>query len=632
MHADNKIDHLEAVHKRPIMYYRPEQPHGNIYLKVVLKKGSSVKKAGNALQKAISSGKIKSRGYVWRDQTMYEHEVAPLQRLMVDVPVSAGAWLLIPKKKEGIHSGEHAVRTPMKTSNNYVSTSKEDHHHDHDNGTDTIDENDGYVFVAEKDARSSCCMEIIAPWRSIVCLTPDATQLSNTSWSPLLPAHRVLQNRRSSLAVANAADAAKKGEIAPLRVMVVDAVLATKDGIERTPVAERDDPIVAITCAFFPGGLHGNGTRIESLGEGKKEHGESMSLRENDMDDDNDVIGIVDMVPAAGVSLSAVPGTIHSPSNTAQNAARHQFWYRDQAPEVAVSFVLHCMQSPLPPTQPPCLECIDRYSNSTVIVCKSEAELLMSWQEFMHSCDPDALAVFQVKETLDAIHARCTALGISAMGACQSRMGAHAPGLYLSRHKYDKSASPKPIQVNKVTMYSAAWVKSQSRMSSTSNQETFKVENADGRIIFDVLRQILTTCNLGSFSLVDCVQSLLGQTLEVLNSSQLAELSGTNANNGTIHYGDRNGADYMRLARYSIKRVAVVHALLNRLATIPEAIEMARATGLTFSQIAYNAQMIRTWSLLLRNARRSKCIVPARPETSPMTEHTFIMHPVEHGT
>ena len=36
---------------------------------------------------------------------------------------------------------------------------------------------------------------------------------------------------------------------------------------------------------------------------------------------------------------------------------------------------------------------------------------------------------------------------------------------------------------------SAAWVKSQSRMASTSNQETFRVD-VPGRLVFDVLRQV----------------------------------------------------------------------------------------------------------------------------------------------
>jgi hypothetical protein len=39
-------------------------------------------------------------------------------------------------------------------------------------------------------------------------------------------------------------------------------------------------------------------------------------------------------------------------------------------------------------------------------------------------------------------------------------------------------------------MYSAAWVKSQSRMASTSNQETFRAQGLAGRLVLDVLRQV----------------------------------------------------------------------------------------------------------------------------------------------
>lgn len=53
-----------------------------------------------------------------------------------------------------------------------------------------------------------------------------------------------------------------------------------------------------------------------------------------------------------------------------------------------------------------------------------------------------------------------------------------------------------------------------------------------------------------------------------------------------------------------MRRLSVVLSLLDRLATMPECFEMARATGLTLEQVMYNAQMIRTWSLLLRNAHR----------------------------
>lgn len=51
------------------------------------------------------------------------------------------------------------------------------------------------------------------------------------------------------------------------------------------------------------------------------------------------------------------------------------------------------------------------------------------------------------------------------------------------------------------------------------------MENVEGRVVLDVLRHALTACNLASFSVVDCCQSLLNRRLEVLPSSAIARLS-----------------------------------------------------------------------------------------------------------
>ena len=61
-------------------------------------------------------------------------------------------------------------------------------------------------------------------------------------------------------------------------------------------------------------------------------------------------------------------------------------------------------------------------------------------------------------------------------------------GLLLGRHA---GRWRKPVSVRKITMYSAAWVKSQARMASTSNQETFRAD-VEGRLVFDILRQVST--------------------------------------------------------------------------------------------------------------------------------------------
>ena len=51
------------------------------------------------------------------------------------------------------------------------------------------------------------------------------------------------------------------------------------------------------------------------------------------------------------------------------------------------------------------------------------------------------------------------------------------------------------------------------------------MENVEGRVVLDILRHVLTACNLSSFSLVDCCQSLLGRRLEVLPASAATSLS-----------------------------------------------------------------------------------------------------------
>lgn len=80
---------------------------------------------------------------------------------------------------------------------------------------------------------------------------------------------------------------------------------------------------------------------------------------------------------------------------------------------------------------------------------------------------------------------------------------------------------------------------------------------------------------------------------------------------------DSSMARAVRLARYSCIQAMAVQGLLARLSTIAETMELARATGLTAGQALYNAQMIRTHSLLLRTARRTGFIIGGRQVCSP---------------
>ncbi|GFR40573.1 hypothetical protein Agub_g1152, partial [Astrephomene gubernaculifera] len=227
------------------------------------------------------------------------------------------------------------------------------------------------------------------------------------------------------------------------------------------------------------------------------------------------------------------------------------------------------------------------------------------------------------------------------------------------------AAGAAPMTVKSVVMYSAAWVRSQSRMASTSNQETFRAD-IKGRVVLDVLRQVLTGQSLATFTLVDCCQSLLGRTLEVIGPFHLARLwaeaqgrlplsAGTTTAAVTVaattitptssaaggqqqqqqqqqQQHDAAASAAARIASYILRRVDVVVRLTNRLATLPEALEMARVTGLTLPQVMYNAQMIRTWSLLHRNAHRQNYIIGGRQEAGNLIESPFLMHPIENRT
>lgn len=41
---------------------------------------------------------------------------------------------------------------------------------------------EGWSPVAAKDAASTCAVEVIAPWKAVQALTPDATQMGD--WKP----------------------------------------------------------------------------------------------------------------------------------------------------------------------------------------------------------------------------------------------------------------------------------------------------------------------------------------------------------------------------------------------------------------------------------------------------------------
>ena len=154
--------------------------------------------------------------------TLYEAEVAPLQRLLVDVPVSGGAWLYVPPPADaqpgGATGGSLHAAGAAATQQRGGSAA-------------------GWRGVEGGERVSSCDIEVVAPWQAVCCLTPDATQLADPAWSPFPgggsggggPAGPAEQPEE----VQAAAAAAKRGDIAGLRMMLLDVLSATADGSDR---------------------------------------------------------------------------------------------------------------------------------------------------------------------------------------------------------------------------------------------------------------------------------------------------------------------------------------------------------------------------------------------------------------
>ncbi|KAK9810365.1 hypothetical protein WJX72_009511 [[Myrmecia] bisecta] len=507
---DSTIQAVEQVERVPIMFYRPGEPGGTTFLKLMLCPGGNAKKTAAHVANVAKKGQLRAQGFNWRDTTQYEHEVNPLQRFLVDASISGGAWL----------------------------------------------------HIAPHDPAQG---------------TPDS------GFQPVPGT-----NRCSSCDIEEGLDLAKDGHIAPLKLMTVDVVMAPKDGKDRVPVAATD-PIIAITCI-----LHSS---HEATAEAAAAPATDLTV-EGAMLDDELADGMGD-------------GEVEDMNDVSAAAAAASGSQSISGDKVVFSWASDRQQQTL----------VERGSGATVRCFESEEAMLLAWLEHFRSADPDAIPLFQVKGTLGAIAERFSALGLAG-GA-----------LHISRSSGGHS---KALSVKRVVQYSPNWVKSQNRMASTSNQETWRAE-LEGRQVFDLLRQVLTSCNLASFSLVDCVQSLLGARLEVLPSSVLAQLARLVPPQGrlllpaSLSRAERAASHTLRLARYSMARAQAVVKLLWRLATVPETIELARATGLTLGQVLYNAQMIRTWSLLLRNARRQGYIVSGRQDAYPLSESPYLIHPVETG-
>ncbi|KAL6767178.1 hypothetical protein ACKKBG_A38930 [Auxenochlorella protothecoides x Auxenochlorella symbiontica] len=562
---DLRVAAVLACDRRPLQYCRPADlgPAASPMLRLEFDPGTSLRRAAPALARCLASPGLLEAGWNFGAGTMFESEIGLLQRFLADMPVSGGAWLYVPPAA----SPKAGAPAP------------------------------GYTLAQEDRRAAGFDIEATAPWQALTCLTPDATQLADAGWSPFPPGSAAA----GSAAARAAAAAAVRGDLPPLRVCTLSTLCAPADGADRVALPEKGDPLVAICCLLTP--LDGGAVQAK-VHESETEGAEAGVAKTEGVEPPPSPSPSDDGAEATQNGEESEAGTGPAALLTeAELAAGPRRVGLPPAPPGAAppgSLVFTHSEAATAATMP------DPASGARTLVFRSEAAMLRAFLAWLRAADPDLLAVFDAGRTLGALGARCAALRVDGGAAA---LGRAPPG----------SSRSRPLRLKRITTYSAAWVRSQSRMSSTSNQETLRAE-VDGRVVVDVQRQVLTSQNLSTFTLTDCVQSLLGGTLETLAPREVAALAA----------GDSAGL--LRLARYMATRARAVRALLLHLATVPDMVEMARVTGLTLGQVAYQAQMVRTHSLLLRTAGRRGYVLPARLEAGQLQEHTFILHPVENRT
>lgn len=203
-------------------------------------------------------------------------------------------------------------------------------------------------------------------------------------------------------------EVASRGDIPPLRVLCMDVALATHDATPRTPTDK--DPVVAIACT------------ITTLRLAEQGGAEDIRMDGSDADE-VDVAAPVHGNAAAEVGVCCFVCCMVLHHNTARETAH--------TTQQRAVFVLG------PDSHPPSIA-------PDLHLVRTEAELLTAWMDWLQRQDPDCLLVYQVEHSLGALVNRVKALGLRGGGLRLGRLLASTP-----------------LALKRITMYSAAWVKSQ---------------------------------------------------------------------------------------------------------------------------------------------------------------------------
>ncbi|KAK2465669.1 hypothetical protein APHAL10511_002213 [Amanita phalloides] len=207
---------------------------------------------------------------------------------------------------------------------------------------------------------------------------------------------------------------------------------------------------------------------------------------------------------------------------------------------------------------------------SHVIECKSEAQLLLAWRDFVEMADPDVvigynIAMFDFPYLID----RAKAMKLNNF-------------TFLGRLKNVRTD-----------------VKNSHFSSRAYGQRESKETSLSGRLQLDVLQFMQREYKLRSYTLNSVCAEFLGEQKEDVHHSVITELQmGTSESR-------------RRLAVYCLKDAYLPQRLLDKLMCFVNYIEMARVTGVPFNYLLARGQSIKVLSQLFRRANEEGYLIPS---------------------
>lgn len=146
--------------------------------------------------------------------------------------------------------------------------------------------------------------------------------------------------------------------------------------------------------------------------------------------------------------------------------------------------------------------------------------------------------------------------------------------------------------------------------SSALGQNILKLVPMSGRYIFDLFQTVKAEHKLESYSLNNVSLEFLGDHKNDMPIKQLFE-----------HYESRDPAKLKEVADYCVKDTELPIQLMQKLYTIENFIEMAKATWVPMSFLAERGQQIKVFSQIAKKARELGFVIPVLPKSDEPVEY-----------